>query len=140
MQLVRTLTGKYEKTVFRKLSEIVLAIRLTRYIDRHRIPIIYAWVAYYGSGMNNYKQACSRLGLGTGLMSDLDASKLVARLKYPEPREYSAQRESKIRLRAMHLLELRKRMNLRCSTDQEHNGTISNSNTDSWTNWPLPRS
>ncbi len=133
MQLVRTLTGRYEKTAYRKLREIVLAIRLTRYIERDSIPIIYVWVAYYGSGMNNYKQACSRLGLEADLMSDVDVAKLVARLKYPEPRRYSAQRESQIWLRALHLLELKKRIKQRCST-QGKNGTISNCSADSWIN------
>ena len=132
MQLVRTLTGRYEKTLYRKIREIVLAIRLTKYVDRHRIPIIYVWVAYYGSGMNDFQHACSRLGLEASSMSELDAAKLVARLKYPQPRENSARRESQIRSRALHLLERRQRMNLQCSRERGLNGTISNRNADNW--------
>lgn len=131
MQLVRTLTGNYENTACRKIREIVLAIRLTRYVERDRLPTMYLWVAYYGWGMNNYTQACSRLNLKPGAMSDVDASKLVSRLKYPEPRRHNAQRESQICRRALHLLELKERKNSQCSA-QEHNGTISNCNADSW--------
>ena len=134
MQLVRTLTGRYERTLYRKFREIVLAVRMTRYVDRRRIPIIYVWVAYYGSGMNDFQQACTRLGLGASSMTELDAAKLVARLKYPQPREYSAQWESRIRLRTLHLLERRQRMGLRRSLKQDLNGTISNCNADNWAN------
>ena len=117
MQLVRNLTGRYERTLYRKFREIVLAIRMTRYVDRHLIPIIYIQVAYYGSGMNGFEQACSRLGLRASSMTEFDAAKLVARLKYPQPREYSTQWELRIRLRTLHLLKSRQRMGLRRSLE-----------------------
>ena len=48
MQLVRTLTGRYERTVLRKISEIVLAVCVTQHVPKGRIPLLYLWCAYYG--------------------------------------------------------------------------------------------
>jgi len=106
MQLVRTITGRYEKTWRRKLLEIILAVRLTHHVDRDRLPIMYLCVAYYGWRMNNLNQACSRLRIDPVSISQMDAAKLVARLKYPEPRNYSGEREQKIQCRAEHLIRL----------------------------------
>ena len=63
MQLVRTVTGRYERTWRRKLLEMVLAVRLTRHIGRDRLPTLYLWVAYYGWRMNGFKQACFTITL-----------------------------------------------------------------------------
>ena len=133
MQLVRTLTGKYERNVYRKISEIVLAVRTTKYVGQTSIPMIYAWVAYYGSNMNNYRQACSYLGLQPNSMTDMDAAQLVARLKYPQPRQCSARRKSQILSRALHLQGLRQKITLLCLR-RGHNGTISNCSANTWAN------
>lgn len=133
MQLVRTLTGKYERTIYRKIREIVLAVRTTEYVGRASIPIMYAWVAYYGSNMNNYRQACSYLGLPPNSMTDMDASLLVARLKYPQPRQCGVRRKSQILSRAFHLRKLWDKTTLRCLR-QEQNGTISNCSANTWAN------
>jgi len=109
MQIVRTITGRYEKTWQRKLLEIILAVRLTRYIPKDRLPIVYLWIAYYGAGMNNFKQACSRLHLDPRSVDSFEAAKLVARLKYPEPKKYDAERSRKINLRGLHILALSNR-------------------------------
>ena len=106
MQLVRTITGRYEKTCRRKLLEIILAVRLTRYLPKDRLPVVYLWIAYYGSGMNNFKQACSRLCIDPRSVDSFEAAKLVARLKYPEPRKCDAERSRKITRRGLHLLAL----------------------------------
>lgn len=109
MQIVRTITGRYEKTWQRKMLEIILAVRLTRHIPKNRLPIVYLWIAYYGAGMNNFKQACSRLHLDPRSVDSFEAAKLVARLKYPEPRKYDAERLRKITLRGLHILALSNR-------------------------------
>lgn len=106
MQLVRTITGRYEKTWRRKLREIILAVGLTRYVPKGRLPVLYLWIAYYGSGMNNFKQACSRLQIDPRSVGAFEAAKLVARLKYPEPRKCDAERSRKIYRRGLHLLAL----------------------------------
>ena len=106
MQLVRTIMGRYEQTWQRKLTEIILAVRLSQHVSKDRLPILYLWVAYYGWRMNNFKQACSRLGIDPQSVGAFEAAKLVARLKYPEPRGFDVERIKKIHRRAIHLIEL----------------------------------
>ena len=107
MQLVRTLTNRYEWTCSRKLAEIVLALRLTRRIGRSRLPSIYLWVAYYGWRMNNFNQACSQAGINPLSATELESAALVARLKYPEPRKSNRKQSQRIQRRAAHLMSLR---------------------------------
>lgn len=107
MQLVRTITGRYEKTWQRKLREIILAVRLTHYLDRDQLPILYLSIAYYGWKMHNLYQACLRLQIDPVSITQMDAAKLVARLKYPESRNYSIERLQKTQCRAEHLIRLR---------------------------------
>lgn len=106
MQFVRTMTGRYEKNWRRKFIEIFLAVHLMRYVSRDRLPILYLWVAYYGWKMNNFKQACLRLGINPESVSLFEAAKLVARLKYPEPQKCSPEHFRKIRRRGWHLMTL----------------------------------
>ena len=109
MQLVRTLTRRYERSLSRKLLEIVLAVRLTRYVGRRHVPTMYLWVAYYGWKMNNFRQACARLA-NEVRSNDLNSqSRLVARLKYPEPRPQNIYRLSLIQQRARYLIRLHER-------------------------------
>lgn len=106
MQLVRVLTGRYERTWLRKATEIYLAILLSRYISRDRLPVLYLWCAYYGWKMNNFRQACSRLKIDPTCTSELDDARLVARLKYPQPSRYDSARMQKIHQRGLHILKL----------------------------------
>jgi len=125
MQLVRTLTGNYEKSVRRKLIEIALAIKLTRYVDKDRIPVIYIWVAYYGSRMSNFRQACSRLNLRPDSLTIKDAALLVARLKYPEGLSSDPERSSKIESRALYILDRAKKLSYQPVPKIDRDGTIS---------------
>ena len=111
MQLVRTIMGRYERTGRRKFIEMILAMRLSQYVSRDRLPVLYLWVAYYGWRMNNFRQACLRLGINPRSVGAFEAAKLVARLKYPEPRIFDGERLNKIHRRALHLTTLANRMN-----------------------------
>ena len=104
MQLVRTLTGQYEKTLARKFDEIQLAVRLTKHVRREELPTLYLWVAYYGWRMNNFHQACNRLGINPKASSLQEAAQLVARLKYPEPQIQSPNRALLIAQRCIYLV------------------------------------
>ena len=110
MQLVRTITGSYERTLQRKLTEIFFAVCLSQRIPKNRLPILYLWVGYYGWRMNNFKQACLRLQIDPKTVSGLEAAKLVARLKYPEPQKCDAERSRIIHNRGLHLIRLTNRM------------------------------
>src|SRR5207249_1490777 len=70
---------------------------------------VYLSIGYYGWRMNGYRQACRRLGLAPHSPSSDDAARLVARLKYPEPRRASAHRTSQIERRGKHLRALYQR-------------------------------
>lgn len=128
MQLVRTITGRYERTIWRKITEIILAIRLTHAFDRSDIARIYLWLAYYGWNMHGFQLAYKKLAMETGAGATIDAANLVARLKYPQPR-YNDQRQlGRIGQRVQHLLTLdSRRMNRPTFSCIEHHGTISNS-------------
>ncbi len=108
-QIVRVLTGRYECTVARKLREIALASLVSRRYAKHRLPAAYLWIGYYGWRMNGYLQACRRLGIVTQSLSSEEAAMLVARLKYPQPRDASAHRMTQIERRAKHLRMLYQR-------------------------------
>ena len=128
MQLVRTILGCRERTWRRKLTEIVLAMRLSQHVSKNRLPILYLWVAYYGWRMNNFRQACSRLGIDPQSVSEIEAAKLVARLKYPEPRNCNVERMKKIRRRALHLITQANRTSTRqYAYNEVQNATIHNS-------------
>lgn len=125
MQLVRTISGRYEKTLRRKLREIVLSLLLTYHFGRERLPLCYLYIAYYGWRMNNFAQACARLGIKPDTIDEMEAARLVARLKYPEPSQYRAERIRKIERRAGHLVAL---MNQRYTTGDFY-GTVQSCST-----------
>lgn len=104
MQLVRVLSGRYDITISRKILESYLAIRMTKYMPRDRIVALYLSVAYFGWNMNGIEQAFEQLGLDSESLSLRDAAGLIARLKYPESKNFSAKRESMIEMRTNYIL------------------------------------
>jgi membrane peptidoglycan carboxypeptidase len=105
-QIVRVLTANYERALSRKIREILLATLVTTIVPKKDLPGLYLRIGYYGWRMNNYREACSRLGVNPASISLVEAARLVARLKYPEPQKHSANRSSQIERRARHLLSL----------------------------------
>ena len=89
MQLVRTILERRQPTLFRKAREIVLAVILSNYAIKNQLPALYLWCAYYGWRMNSFVEACTRLQIDTATISSIEEALLIARLKYPQPREYS---------------------------------------------------
>lgn len=128
MQLVRTITARYQRTVWRKITEILLAIRLTQSFSRFDIARIYLWLAYYGWNMHGFQQACEALSIVPSSASSIESAALVARLKYPHPRFRSKRQLVLIHRRARHLLALQS-TNMGCGsvTRTIKHGTISNS-------------
>lgn len=104
MQLVRVITGRYEKTLSRKISEIYFAIRITMYVCKPDIPKLYLTIAYFGWRMNGLKQASARLKLNSSSVSLPAAAAVIARLKYPEPRRPTKERLSKIAKRSKYII------------------------------------
>ena len=104
MQLVRVLTGHYERTLKRKLVEMYLAVRLTICVPNVDLPKIYLFVAYFGWRMNGLLQVSRRLNINLSAMTEVEAASIVARLKYPEPQKYNKIRLGKIQARTKHIL------------------------------------
>jgi len=128
MQLVRTITGRYQRTVWRKITEILLAIRLTQSFSRLDIARIYLWLAYYGWNMHGFQRACEKLSIIPSCATSLESARLVARLKYPQPRFLNEQQLVRINRRAWHLVTLQS-TNMRCGSVRRifRHGSISNS-------------
>lgn len=109
MQLVRTLTDRRERTCRRKVAEIFLALKLSAYVPRARLPTYYLWVAYYGWNMEGFSRACAQLGLEPSSSTLAEDARLIARLKYPQSRYPDAAQASRIRSRGRHIVALASR-------------------------------
>lgn len=104
-QLIRTITGRYEKSIKRKITEIALAYLVARKVDRSIYPRVYLSIAYYGTGLEgfdkfyNNKRSIYRDEIHL-------ASMAVSRLKYPEPSIANSFKHEKISVREKHLTNL----------------------------------
>ena len=104
MQLVRVLTGRFERSWERKAAEMVLAMLVTHHVPSDELPALYLSVGYYGWGMSGFVAACSRLGIDPWCCSLEESASVVARLKYPEPRSCTASRRLQIARRSEYLV------------------------------------
>lgn len=105
MQLVRVITGRYERTFRRKIAEMYLAVRLTNHVRKVDLPKLYLAIAYFGWKMNGLAQTSQRLKIDPSNVSKLEAANIVARLKYPEPKRQDEKRLRKIRGRTKYILQ-----------------------------------
>lgn len=102
-QLVRVVTGRYEKTILRKLREQALALLLSRTRTKDAIASAYLSVAFYGTaciGLKGLQQMCGHE------LKDADSDKVfqaVAQLKYPRPRKVTLRWRVAIERRITHL-------------------------------------
>lgn len=115
MQIVRVVTGRFDRTLRRKILEMGLATLVTRVIPKCDLPAVYLHIAYYGWRMNSFDTACLRLKLHPSSMSPIESARLIARLKYPQPSTLSSRRRQQIEARANHLLRLYGRHKVGCT-------------------------
>lgn len=113
MQLVRVVTGKYDKTLHRKLEEIFLAYKLTKHISKQEILSLYLSIAYFGWNMHGLNQACKSLKLNLNNLTLEESAGLIARLKYPEPKNISKNRNIQIEHRAKYILKRYDTLNIK---------------------------
>lgn len=85
-QLVRTVRGRYEITLSRKLSECLLAMIVSFRHDKAIIAYSYLDVAYFGWRANGVRQAAQRLGVELLDATEHEAAAIAAMLKVPMPR------------------------------------------------------
>ncbi|MDH0031204.1 MULTISPECIES: transglycosylase domain-containing protein [unclassified Acinetobacter] len=84
-QFVRVITGRYERTLFRKLREQLLAVLITYEFNTKIIGTAYLNIAFLGSGMNGLTGYLRRKKIFLDQLDTLEKIKIVSRLKYPEP-------------------------------------------------------
>lgn len=98
-QFVRVVTGRYERTLWRKTREQWLALLLCFHCDKQEIASAYLSIAYYGVdsvGVDAIQSYTKSLGRK---MSFVDALGFVSCLKYPKPNFASSCWEAIIGLR-----------------------------------------
>jgi len=106
-QLIRVLTNDFERTLRRKIQEILLSTTIASIIPKSSIPKVYLNIAYYGSDMNGLNQTFLKLKLNITDKISLDqAAEIVSRIKYPEKLKQNKQRLTQIEIRKKHLIQL----------------------------------
>jgi len=109
MQLIRVLSGRYERSISRKIREMGLATLVSEAVPKEALPAIYLRIGYFGWRMTGIRAVCRRTRLNPHSLSPFEAAKLVAQLKYPQPKVISTRRRQQIDTRARHLLRLHAR-------------------------------
>jgi membrane peptidoglycan carboxypeptidase len=102
MQLVRTATGNYERSMQRKLREIVLSHLIQFRYSKIVILRSYLEIAYFGTGL----QGADSAALGGMLPDDLtgyDAALLASHLVFPRPRDMNEAWKKRISRRANYI-------------------------------------
>lgn len=102
-QLVRVVLGRYERTLRRKFKEQMLAIALAFHRPKARIASAYLCIAFYGSGqygISALKRVCGR---DLSKAPQDSVSRVIARLKYPEPLLPAREWQQKICRRAQYI-------------------------------------
>ena len=105
MQLARVLTGNYERTATRKAKEMLIAYKITKNVPKSEIPRLYLSIAYFGYAMNGIHDVFRKKEINIESITVYQAAEIIARLKYPEPQEYSKIRSIKIENRALYILK-----------------------------------
>lgn len=109
-QLVRVLTNRYERTISRKISEIWNACYLCLKYDKKTIAWNYLIRAYYGTYYTTLSSILSKYNYNIDDDVSIEiCAEIIARLKYPEPKILSRERERIITRRVNYILNLYRR-------------------------------
>ncbi len=115
MQLFRTASGRYERTLRRKIREIVGSVILQFRLSKIAILRIYLDIAYFGTGLSGAEIAANSMFSGKAevgksfdfsKLSLREAAELASLLVYPKPRLFSADWHAKVSRRADYALML----------------------------------
>jgi penicillin-binding protein 1A len=115
-QLVRVQLNDYRLNIRRKFKEICIACAVDARVPKTTQATAYLRVAYFGWRMNGVVEAMWRMGLQSPL-SERQAAAVVARLRFPEPKESSQLLIAKIDRRAEYISDLLERGVLRDSVN-----------------------
>lgn len=116
MQLVRTVTGRYERKIKRKIYEMTLAFLCNFHFSKFEILNTYISIAYFGTEYQvnlpyNYEPNCDSVsrnlfGCCTSEINAEQAAQIAAYLVYPRPRDPNSKWEEKIQRRKSYGLKL----------------------------------
>jgi membrane peptidoglycan carboxypeptidase len=110
-QLIRVVRGRYEFTVWRKLSEILLALALYGRFQKAELAEMYAEIAYYGWRGSGLENISGRLGYRLDQITIDQAVTIACLLKRPLPgapsRAYLRKLESRIEYVQKRLAQVR---------------------------------
>lgn len=108
MQLFRTASNRYERTIRRKVREILGVLVMQRKFSKIEILRTYLRVAYFGTGLKGVNDAVAAMFPELGYLPweeptelSLEQAAIIASLLvYPKPRVVNANWSTKIRRRA----------------------------------------
>jgi membrane carboxypeptidase/penicillin-binding protein PbpC len=103
MQFVRTATGRYERSVRRKLREILLSCLMQFRYPKIVILRSYLQIAYFGTGLRGAQSATPQCA---DEISGMPAALLAAHLVYPRPAQESKTWEKKLLRRANYIYSI----------------------------------
>lgn len=116
MQLFRTASGRYEKTVRRKVREFIGVFALQRKFTKIELLRIYLNVAYFGTGLSGVLEGAKAMfpnrfdefdwRFDPARLSLQECAELASLLVYPKPRVAKLDWEAKVRRRAHYGLSL----------------------------------
>ncbi len=95
-QYVRVVTGRYERTMFRKFREQMLAIMISRRASKTSIASAYLAIAFYGTEFVGIIGLKALFGGNLKNVSFQQALQMVVYLKYPRPRNPTEEWNDKI--------------------------------------------
>lgn len=102
-QFVRVVSGRYERTLSRKLYEQMLAVCVSRRRTKLQIASTYLSVAYYGSGVHGITGLRAKLGSDLSAVGMCSIREMIARLKYPEPLLLTVEWRRKLQARVAYI-------------------------------------
>lgn len=103
IQLFRTVSNRYERTLRRKLREAVGAWALQRKFSKIEILRSYLAIAYFGTGVRGVEQASQEIFSKNSTDLDVyEATFIASLLVYPKPRIPTANWHAKVGRRAQY--------------------------------------
>ena len=102
-QLVRVILNRYERTLYRKIKEQILAINLSKIISKENIAITYLSIAHYGTYYQGKKGVQQIIHKNIHEATREDIINIIARLKYPEPITHTYLWKQKLQRRINHI-------------------------------------
>ena len=110
-QLVRVATGRYERTLRRKLREQMLALAIVRYRTKREIAAAYLEIAHYGTAHNGLNVLAHSRATSIDFDNHDFVISAVARLKYPEPLRPTEAWREKVSQRVLYIENRLSRLN-----------------------------